>query len=132
MKISLSSILVDDQQKAVDFYTQVLGFQPKVDIPMGEFRWLTVVSPDAPDGTELVLEPNVNPAANTYQRALYEQGIAQTAFEVADVDAEYRRLNGLDVSFRTPPTDAGPVRIAVFDDRCGNWIQIYQPPAASD
>jgi catechol 2,3-dioxygenase-like lactoylglutathione lyase family enzyme len=126
MKIGLNSILVDDQVKALDFYTDILGFTKKTDIPMGEFRWLTVVSPDAPDGTELVLEPNANPAARTYQGALFEQGIPLTAFEVADAQAEYERLSARGVVFRSEPTDVGGPIIAVFEDTCGNLIQIYQ------
>lgn len=126
MKIGLCSIIVDDQEKALRFYTEVLGFQPKNDIPMGEARWLTVVAPTAPDGTELVLEPNSNPAAAQYQRALFEQGIPQTAFEVADIEAEYERLTDAGVGFRSPPTAAGPVTFAMLEDACGNLIQLYQ------
>jgi catechol 2,3-dioxygenase-like lactoylglutathione lyase family enzyme len=126
MKIKLSSIVVDDQQKALDFYTEKLGFTKKTDIPMGEFRWLTVVSPDDPDGTELVLEPNANPASKDFQAALYEQGIPQTALASEDVQADYERLTGLGVAFRSEPADMGGTLIATFDDTCGNFIQIYQ------
>jgi len=126
VKIKLCSIFVDDQQKALDFYTGKLGFLPGQDIPMGEFRWLTVTSPEGGDA-ELVLEPNANPAARTYQAALREQGIPVTAFEVDDIAAEFERLSGLGVEFPTEPMSAGPVSIAVFADTCGNLIQIYQP-----
>ncbi len=127
MKIKLISIMVDDQTKAERFYTEVLGFEKKHDVPVGEFRWLTVVSPEGPDDLELVLEPNANPAGRTYQEALLEQGIPATAFEVDDLEAEYRRLCASDVSFTQPPTPAGPMSIAVFADTCGNLIQLYQP-----
>lgn len=126
MRISLCSILVADQQHALEFYTRVLGFLPKQDIPIGEFRWLTVVSPDAPDGTELVLEPNANPAAQIFQAALVEQGIPLTAFAVDDVAAEHARLSALGVRFTMPPTEMPGVTLAVFDDTCGNLIQIYK------
>jgi len=126
MKIKLSSIMVDDQGKALRFYTEVLGFDKKEDIPVGEARWLTVVSPQAPDEAELVLEPNSNPAAKTYQRALFEQGIPLTAFAVEDIRSEYERLKESGVVFRSEPTSMGPVTVAVFDDTCGNLIQIYQ------
>ncbi len=126
MKIKLSSIMVDDQGKALRFYTEVLGFDKKEDIPVGEARWLTVVSPQAPNEAELVLEPNSNPAAKTYQRALFEQGIPLTAFAVEDIRSEYERLKESGVVFRSEPTSMGPVTVAVFDDTCGNLIQIYQ------
>lgn len=118
--------MVDDQAKALDFYTNKLGFVKKTDIPMGEFRWLTVISEEAPDGTELLLEPNVNPAAKTFQEAMFEQGIPMTAFEVADARAEHERLSGMGVEFRSEPKDAGGATIAIFEDTCGNLIQIYQ------
>ena len=127
MKIGLSSVCVEDQSKALDFYTDTLGFIKKADIPMGEFRWLTVVSPEAPEGVELALEPNENPATKTFQKALFEQGIPFNAFEVADIAAEYERLTGLGVVFRSEPTDMGGVIVAMFEDTCGNLIQIYQP-----
>lgn len=127
MKIKLNSIFVDDQEKALRFYTDVLGFEPSKDIPVGEFRWITVVSPDGPADVELVLEPNANPAAKTYQEALFKQGIPVTAFEVDDIASEHERLKGHGVMFTMEPTNAGPVTIAVFADTCGNLIQIYQP-----
>ncbi|BDI30772.1 hypothetical protein CCAX7_28230 [Capsulimonas corticalis] len=126
MKIKLTSVLVDSQDNALAFYTEVLGFVKKTQIPMGEFQWLTVVSPEGPDDIELLLEPNDNPAAQTFQKALFDQGIPATAFAVDDVRQEYERLVGLGVRFTTKPTDAGPTIIAVFDDKCGNLIQIYQ------
>src|SRR5512143_1039673 len=111
MRIKLTSVMVDDQDKALRFYTEVLGFVKKMDVPAGEFRWLTVVSPEGPDDLELVLEPNVNPAARTWQEALLAQGIPITAFEVSDLAAEHARLEGLGVVFRTKPTPMGPVTI---------------------
>lgn len=126
MRIKLNSIFVDDQDKALDFYTQVLGFKPSRDIPVGEFRWITLVSPDGPRDVELVLEPNNNPAAQQFQEALLEQVIPITAFEVDDVQAEYHRLTQAGVHFTMEPADLGEVRIAIFSDRCGNLIQIYQ------
>jgi len=125
-KIKLSSVIVDDQSRALEFYTGCLGFVKKSDIPVGEARWLTVVSPHAPDEVELVLEPNYNPAAKTFQKALFEQGIPLTAFAVDDIHAEYERLQRLGVVFRSAPTAAGPVTIAIFEDTCGNLIQIYE------
>ena len=126
MKIKLTSVFVDDQDKAIRFYTEVLGFVKKQDFPVGEFKWLTVVSPEEPDDVELLLEPNDNQAAKSYQKALIEQGIAQASFAVDDIHKEYERLKGLGVAFMMEPTSAGPATIAVFDDTCGNWIQIYQ------
>lgn len=126
MKIQLSSVLVKDQERALDFYENVLGFVKKQDIPVGEFRWLTLVAPDDPTGAELVLEPNDNPASKTFQAALFEQGIPLTAFAVDDVEMEYERLLGLGVEFHTKPTAVGTTRIAVFDDRSGNLIQLYE------
>jgi len=128
MRIKLTSVLVDDQDKALSFYTKVLGFVSSHDIPVGEFRWITVRSPEGGDA-EVTLEPNANPAAKTYQEALFEQGIPLTAFEVDDVRAEHDRLRQLGVQFTTPPTEAGPVTLAVFSDTCGNLIQIYQQPS---
>ena len=128
MRIRLTSICVDDQDRALAFYTDKLGFQKKFDIPMGEFRWLTVVSAEDPDGTELVLEPNAHQATNVWRAALYKDGIPATALESADVDADYARLTAAGVQFRGEPTDAGGTRIATFDDTCGNLIQIYQAP----
>ena len=123
MKINLVAIMVDDQQKALDFYTEKLGFVLSQDIPMGEFRWLAVKSPDGGD-TELALEPNVNPAGKTFQEAMFEQGIPFTAFEVDDIDGQYRRLVSLGVKFTKEPTPAGNVVFAIFADTCGNLIQI--------
>jgi len=126
MKINLTSVFVDDQEKALTFYTDVLGFVKKNDIPAGEFRWLTVVSPDGPNDIELLLEPNNNPAASTYQKAIYDQGIPLAAFSVEDIHGEYQRMKELGVRFHTEPTAMGPVTIAVFDDTCGNLIQMVQ------
>jgi len=125
MRIKLNGIFVDDQQKALDFYTDILGFKKSQDIPVGEFRWITLASPEGGDA-ELSLEPNANPAAKSYQQALFEQGIPITAFEVDDLESEFRRLSDLDVAFTTEPTNAGDVILAVFVDTCGNLIQIYQ------
>lgn len=126
MKIKLSSVLVDDQEKALRFYTEILGFVKKHDIPLGEARWITVVSPEGPDDIELVLEPNGNPAARAFTTALHQQGIPLTAFAVDDIAAEYARLRERGVAFVMPPTPTGPTTIAVFDDTCGNLIQLYQ------
>jgi catechol 2,3-dioxygenase-like lactoylglutathione lyase family enzyme len=126
MRIALSSIIVDDQEKALRFYTEVLGFVKKQDIPMGEARWLTVVSPEAPDEVELVLEPNSNPAAKTFQNALFEQGIPLTAFAVRDIASDYARMKDTGVVFRSAPVKTGPVVVALFEDTCGNLIQLYQ------
>lgn len=125
MRIKLSSVFVEDQTKALDFYTRVLGFEKKTDIPMGEARWLTVVSPEDPDGCELLLEPATNPVAARYQEGLYEQGIPITSFEVADARAEYERLKAHGVVFRSEPTE-GPTVIATFEDTCGNLVQMHQ------
>ena len=127
MKIQLTSVLVDDQEKAAKFYTEVLGFVRKKDIPMGEARWLTVVSPEGPEDIELLLEPNGHSAAKIFQQAIFKDGIPLTAFAVDDIQKEYERMNDLGVVFKRPPTQAGPVTIAVFDDTCGNLIQLYQP-----
>ena len=126
MKIVVTSVLVDDQDKALRFYTDVLGFVKKTEIPMGEHRWLTVVSPEAPGGTELVLEPDAHPAARPFKQALVEDGIPFTSFGVNDVQAEYERLQSRGVRFTQPPVSMGPVTTAVFDDTCGNLIQIAQ------
>lgn len=126
MKIKLASVLVDDQDKAEKFYTEVLGFVKKHDIPMGKFRWLTVVSPEGPDDVELLLEPNENPAAQIFQKALFEQGIPLTSFATENVQAEYERMRGLGVAFRSEPTAMGPTVVATFEDTCGNLIQIHQ------
>jgi catechol 2,3-dioxygenase-like lactoylglutathione lyase family enzyme len=126
MKIALASVLVDDQEKALRFYTDVLGFRKKTEVPMGDFRWLTVVSPEAPDGVELVLEPDQHPAAKPFKRALVADGIPWTSFAVTDVRAEYERLLSAGVRFTQPPVEMGPVTTAVLDDTCGNLIQIAQ------
>jgi catechol 2,3-dioxygenase-like lactoylglutathione lyase family enzyme len=126
MKIKLSSVMVDDQEKALKFYTEVLGFVKKLDLPAGEARWLTVVSPEGPDEIELLLEPMGFPPAKTYQKALFDAGIPLTAFAVDDIQKEYERMKGLGVVFRSEPTQAGPATIAVFEDTCGNLIQLYQ------
>jgi catechol 2,3-dioxygenase-like lactoylglutathione lyase family enzyme len=126
MRIVVTSVLVDDQDKALRFYTDVLGFVKKIEIPMGEARWLTVVSPEDPDGVELLLEPDGHPAAKPFKRALVEDGIPFTSFAVNDVNAEYKRLVGAGVRFTQPPVDLGPVATAVLDDTCGNLIQIAQ------
>ncbi len=126
MKIELTSVLVDDQDKALKFYTEVLGFVKKSDFPVGQFKWLTVVSPEVPDGTELLLEPNDNPAAKTFQEALFKQGIPLTSFGVEDIQKEYERMKKLGVKFTMAPTKTGPVTVAVFDDTCGNLIQLAQ------
>lgn len=124
MKIHMTSVFVDDQERALRFYTDVLGFVLKYDVPAGEYRWLTVVSPDAPDGIQLLLEPDVHPAARAYKDALVADGIPATQFAVDDVYAEYERLTALGVRFTQLPTEMGPVVTAVFDDTCGNLIQI--------
>ncbi|GAA3506942.1 VOC family protein [Streptomyces showdoensis] len=124
MRIHLTSVFVDDQDKALRFYTEVLGFVKKTEVPLGEFRWLTVVSPEAPDGTELLLEPDVHRAVGPYKEALVADGIPAAAFAVDDVRAEYERLRGLGVRFTQEPVEMGPVTIAVLDDTCGNLIQI--------
>jgi catechol 2,3-dioxygenase-like lactoylglutathione lyase family enzyme len=126
MKIKLTSVMVDDQAKAIKFYTEVLGFVKKADFPVGEYKWLTVVSPEGPDDVELLLEPNANPAARTYQKALFEQGIPLTSFAVDDVEQEYARLKALGVMFRSEPTPMGATTVAAFEDTCGNLIQIFQ------
>jgi catechol 2,3-dioxygenase-like lactoylglutathione lyase family enzyme len=126
MKIVVTSVLVDDQDKALSFYTDVLGFEKKHDVPLGEFRWLTVVSPQDPNGTELLLEPDAHPAARPFKEALVEDGIPYTSFGVDDVKADFERLSGRGVRFTQPPTEMGPVPTAVFDDTCGNLIQIAQ------
>ncbi|KYF66560.1 VOC family protein [Sorangium cellulosum] len=127
MRIKLNSIMVEDQDRALKFYTEVLGFKKKHDIPLGEYRWITVVSPEGPDDVELVLEPNANPASKTYQQALFAQGIPLAAFEVEDLKAEFARLKEHQVAFTKEPTPMGPVMIAVLSDTCGNLIQLYQP-----
>lgn len=124
MRIHLSSVFVDDQEKALRFYTEVLGFVKKHDVPIGTDRWLTVVSPEDPDGTQLLLEPSGHPAVKPYKTALAEDGIPATSFAVDDVHAEFARLRGLGVHFTQEPVQMGPVTTAVLDDTCGNLIQI--------
>ena len=126
MKIVVTSVLVDDQEKALQFYTQKLGFIKKHDVPMGEFRWLTLVSPDSLDGVELLLEPDQHPAARPFKQALVADGIPCTLFRVDDVQAEFSRLQALGVTFTQPPVQFGPVTTAVLDDTCGNLIQLQQ------
>lgn len=126
MKIKLTSVFVDDQTKALAFYTNMLGFVKKMDVPVGEFKWLTVVSPEEPEGTELLLEPNDNPAASTYQKAIFEQGIPATGFTVDNIQTEYQRLKDLGVEFTMEPTNMGTTIIAILNDTCGNLIQIFQ------
>jgi glyoxylase I family protein len=127
MRIKLTSLMVDDQEKALRFYTDVLGFAKSKDVPVGEFRWITVTSPEGPNDLELVLEPNANPAGKAFQEAMFKQGIPVAAFEVSDLGAEFTRLSAKGVAFTRPPMAAGPVSLAVFADTCGNLIQLYQP-----
>ena len=124
MKINLASVLVDDQDKALRFYTEILGFTKKTEVPLGAHRWLTVVSPEDPDGVELVLEPDEHPAAKPFKDALVQDGIPFTSFAVEDVHREYDRLSALGVRFTQEPFTAGPATTAVLDDTCGNLIQI--------
>jgi catechol 2,3-dioxygenase-like lactoylglutathione lyase family enzyme len=124
MRIHLASIFVDDQEKALRFYTDVLGFEKKEDVPLGEHRWLTVVAPGEENGTQLVLEPDAHPAVKPFVNALVADGIPFTQFAVEDVVAEYERLRSLGVRFTQEPTNLGPVTTAVFEDTCGNLIQI--------
>ena len=126
MRINLSSVPVDDQAKALRFYTEILGFQKKHDIPMGEHRWITLVSPEDPDGVELCLEPDEHPAVKPFKAALVEDGIPFTSFAVRDIAAEHKRLESLGVRFTQPPVEYGTVTAAVFDDTCGNLIQIAE------
>jgi len=132
MRITLTSVLVDDQDRALRFYTEVLGFVKKAEVPLGEFRWLTVVSPQDPDGVQLVLEPDSHPAVRPFTQALVADGIPYASFAVDDVHAEVARLQGLGVVFTQPAVQMGPVTTAVLDDTCGNLIQITameEPPA---
>jgi catechol 2,3-dioxygenase-like lactoylglutathione lyase family enzyme len=128
MKIKLTSLMVENQDAALRFYTEVLGFRKMMEVPAGEYKWITVVSPDGPPGVQLSLEPNANPAGKAFQQAMFDQGIPLAAFEVDDVKAEYDRLRAQGVVFTKEPTRAGPVIIAIFSDTCGNLIQLYQPP----
>ncbi|RAS75344.1 VOC family protein [Priestia endophytica] len=126
MKIIVTSIFVQDQDKALKFYTETIGFVKKHDVPVGEYRWIALVSPDEQDGTELLLEPNDHPAAKEYQKKIFAEGIPATMFGVADVREEYKRLIKCGVKFTIEPTEMGEVTLAVFDDTCGNFIQIVQ------
>ncbi|MDX8367714.1 VOC family protein [Cytobacillus sp. IB215665] len=126
MKIVVTSIFVQDQDKALDFYSGKLGFVKKEDVPVGEFRWITLVSPDELDGTELLLEPNEHPAAKEYQKKIFADGIPATMFGVADIQREYKRLKEKGVEFSMEPTAMGEVTIAIFNDTCGNLIQLVQ------
>lgn len=128
IRINLTSVFVDDQAKALAFYTEMLGFLPKQDVPLGEFRWLTVVGSEAPDGTELLLEPNQHPAAQAYQAALAVDGIPAASFAVDDVTASYAELMARGVRFTQEPASMGPVTTAVLDDTCGNLIQLASRP----
>lgn len=124
MRIHLASVFVHDQDKALAFYTDVLGFQKKADVPMGDHRWLTVVSPESPDGPELVLEPDDHPAVGPFKQALVDDGIPFASFAVEDAEGEYRNLKDRGVNFVQEPVNMGPVTTAVLDDTCGNLIQI--------
>jgi len=126
IRIILTSIIVDDQDKALKFYTEILGFVKKMEFPVGPYRWLTVVTADNQDGVQLTLEPNANPLSVTFQKGLFDSGIPATAFGVDDINQEYERLKSLGVVFRNKPTVAGPVTIAMFEDTCGNLIQLAQ------
>lgn len=133
MIIGLAGVVVDDQEKALKFYTEVLGFLPKRDIPLGNpegDRWLTVVSPERPDGAELLLEPNRNPISLTFQQGLMEAGMPCIIFNVEDAQAEFERLSGLGVEFNMEPSDIGPAIMAIFNDTCGNLIQILEEKSA--
>lgn len=128
MKIKLTSIMVDDQEKALKFYTDVFGFVKKMEIPVGEYRWITVVAPDGRDDLELALEPNANPAGKAFQEAMFSQGIPIAAFQADNLDQEFKRLKSLGVVFMQPPTPVGEITVAICSDTCGNLIQLYQPP----
>ena len=132
MRIDLTSVFVDDQRAALAFYTDVLGFVKRHDVPLGDAAWLTVVSPDAPDGPPLLLEPSGHPAVKPYRDALMSDGIPAVQFAVDDVAAEHERLVGLGVAFTQPPTDIGTAVMAVFDDTCGNLVQILAQKPAQD
>ena len=127
MRIKLTSIFVDNQDKALKFYTDVLRFRKSKEIPVGEFKWLTVTAPDGPADVELSLEPNANPAAKQFQEAIFKQGIPITAFEVDNIRSEFERLKAMGVIFTMEPTAAGPVLISIFSDTCGNLTQLYEP-----
>ena len=132
MQVKFVSVLVDDQEKALRFYTDVLGFAKMADIPMGEFRWLTVTSPDGIEGVELVLEPTAFPPARVFQKALYDAGIPATAFTTGDIRAEVGRLRSRGVVFRGEPQDLGMIQTVVFEDTCGNLINLVQPRVGAD
>lgn len=127
MRIGLSSVMVDDQAKALKFYTEKLGFVKKADVPVGEYRWLTVISPEGPESVELVLEPMAFLPARNYQKALYDAGIPLTAFFSRDIQDEFTRLKKRGVEFRGEPAKMGPVTVVLFEDTCGNLIQLVQP-----
>ena len=129
MEIYITNVFVDDQEKALHFYTNLLGFEVKHDIPMGEFRWLTVISKKHPNGTELLLEPSRHPAVPTYKSALVNDGIPAASFKVDNLDTEYARLLNLGVKFTVKPMDAGAVKMAVLNDTCGNLIQLIEMAA---
>jgi predicted enzyme related to lactoylglutathione lyase len=131
MRIYLTSVMVDDQDKALKFYTEVLGFVKKTEVPMGEYKWLTVASPEGPVGIELLLEPMGFPPAKRYQKELFDAGIPAAMFAVDDIQKEFERMEGLAVAFKTKPTMMGPVTIAVFEDSCGNLIQMVQMMSSS-
>jgi predicted enzyme related to lactoylglutathione lyase len=128
MKLQVASLFVDDQARALDFYTSKLGFVKKTDVPVGAARWLTVVSPERADDVELLLEPNDNPIARTYQTAIYEAGMPAIVCSVSNIHTEFERLKALGVVFRMPPTDMPGVTLATFEDTCGNLVQLMQPP----
>jgi predicted enzyme related to lactoylglutathione lyase len=127
MQIKFVSVMVDDQEKALKFYTSKLGFEKMADIPMGEYRWLTVTSREGAKGVELVLEPMGFPPARAYQKAMFDAGIPATVFITSDIEAEARRLKAAGVAFRNEPANMGPVIVAVFEDTCGNLINLAQP-----
>jgi predicted enzyme related to lactoylglutathione lyase len=127
LQVKFVSVMVDDQEKALKFYTRMLGFKKMADIPMGEYRWLTVVSPDGIKGTELSLEPLGFPPAKIYQKALFKAGIPQTAFISKDIKKEYRKLKGRGVKFHGEPVQMGPIWVVLFEDTCGNLINLVQP-----
>jgi catechol 2,3-dioxygenase-like lactoylglutathione lyase family enzyme len=128
MKAKFVTVFVTDQQKALEFYTNILGFEKRVDMPLGEFRWLTVVSPEGPAEIEVLLEPMAFAPARVFQKALYDAGVPLTAFTVGDIEKEHERLTELGVVFKEMPKQMGPVKIARFDDTCGNYIQLLQAP----
>jgi catechol 2,3-dioxygenase-like lactoylglutathione lyase family enzyme len=132
MQIRLASVMVEDQDRAINFYTNILGFVKSKDIPMGTFRWLTVTAPEGADGVELVLDPLGFPPARTFQQALYDAGVPATAFMTHDIAAEYHRLKDLGVNFRSEPRSFGPILSALFEDTCGNLINLVQPTAQVD